>query len=174
MKNAIPFLSLALILAIAGCDSDVRTQSAIHLPEGDPQKGKAEFVSLGCVNCHVVLNAELPEVDGPLRVVLGSSTRINSYGDLVTSVVNPSHKLSYRYAPDAALPEGESPMTNYNDVMTVSQLSNLVAFLEQHYQRINRPRYQYRRYEEEIPPSADRKRAGLKDADEAPEEDTEE
>ena len=166
MNNPAVVLSIALALAISGCDSEVRTQSMIHLPEGDPETGKTEFVALGCINCHVVLNAELPEGEGPLRVMLGSSGRVASYGDLVTSIVNPSHKVSRRKLPDGTLLDGESPMPDYNDVMTVTQLTNLVAFLQQHYQRVERPPFKYRRFESDIQPGADRKREGRREAGE--------
>lgn len=170
MKYLMTLISVALVLTIVGCSDGTSTRDMIHLPEGDAEIGKAEFVSLGCNNCHVVLNADLPEGDGPLRVVLGSSGRLDSYGDLVTSIVNPSHKLSRRYVPDETAVDDESPMPDYNDVMTVSQLSDLVAFLQQHYQRVERPRYQYRRYDTEIQPGAERKRANRKDSTEETEE----
>ena len=51
-------------------------------------------------------------------------------------------------------------MATFNDVMTVTQLTDIVAFLQQHYQRIDRPRYQYRRYDTELQSGAERKRAG--------------
>ncbi len=159
MRNGPSILASCLaVIAVSGCDLGTRTEGIVHLPEGDPERGKAHFIELGCVNCHSVVGAELPERDGPVRVVLGSSGRVKSYGDLVTSVVNPSHKLSRRYREDEVSADGESLMAVYNDVMTVSQLTDLVAFLQQHYQRIKRPRYQYRRYDEKVP-SAERTRA---------------
>lgn len=160
--HSLPTVFLAL-LALVGCDQDARLQGTIHLPEGDPEQGKTEFIALGCVNCHVVVGAELPEPEGPLRVILGSTGRVESYGDLVTSIVNPSHKLSSRYRKDKISEDGESLMATYNDVMTVTQVTDLVAFLQQHYQRIRHPRYRYRIYDEEIKPSAERARSGRDD-----------
>ena len=53
----------------------------------------------------------------------GEVARIKTYGELVTSIINPSHKLAKGYPPEAvASEEGQSKMKNYNDVMTVSQL----------------------------------------------------
>ena len=72
---------------------------------------------IGCVGCHVVVDAELPEPPeaGPVRVLLGSRTgRTMSYGQLVTSIVNPSHRLSRRYRRDEVSHKGESLMTSYN------------------------------------------------------------
>ena len=171
MNYLMTLIGIALALAVAGCGDNMRAQGMIHLPEGDAETGEAEFVSLGCNNCHVIRNTELPEGDGPLRVVLGgSSTRMVSYGDLVTSIVNPSHKLSRRYVPVGAAVDDESPMPDYNDVMTVSQLTDLVAFLQQHYQRMERPGYQYRRYDTELEPAAERARSRRKESDEEIEE----
>ena len=149
------------LVVLLGCEPEVRTQSQIYLPEGDAEHGRLSFVELGCVNCHSVVGAELPEGEGPVRVVLGRSGRVKTYGDLVTSVVNPSHRLSRRYRPEAVSQDGESLMTTYNDVMTVTQLTDLVAFLGNHYQRLDRPRYQYRRYDSETGSGAERKRSGM-------------
>ena len=47
-------------------------------------------------------------------------------------------------------------MTTYNDVMTVTQLTDLVAFLQAHYEDVRHPRYKYTRYdldEKEAPES---------------------
>ena len=42
--------------------------------------------------------------------------------------------------------DGESIMTVYNDVMTVTELVNLVAFLETRYEELERPGYRYTTY----------------------------
>jgi len=139
---------LVVVGALAGCEPKVRVQNDIFLPEGDPVKGAESFVKLGCSGCHVVTGADLPDIEGerPVKVRLGSSTRIKSYGNLVTSIVNPSHRISRRYRAEEISSDGESFMPVYNDVMTVTELTNLTAFLRQHYERVDRPRYQYRTY----------------------------
>ena len=107
------------------------------------------LVSLGCVSCHSVIGAEPPDPAeaGPVRVVLGSrSGRRMSYGQLVTSIVNPSHRLSARYHKDEVSQQGESLMTSYNDVLTVTQLTDLIAFLQKHYVKAERPGYKYHVY----------------------------
>ena len=160
MRNRHSLAAVCLVLlALGGCDAASRSARVIHLPEGDPDRGKVHFIELGCVNCHTIVAAELPDRDGPVRVVLGTSGRVKSYGDLVTSIVNPSHRISGGYRRDKVTTDGESLMPSYNDVMTVSQLTDLVAFLQQYYQRISRPRYQYRRYDEDTAPSAERLRS---------------
>ena len=143
------FISLVTLFALAclsGCDRDDRRQGDIYLPLGDAAKGETHFVSLGCVGCHTVVGAELPEPaeTGPVRVLLGSRTgQVMSYGQLVTSIVNPSHRLSGRYRKSEVSHEGKSLMTSFNDVLTVTQLTDLVAFLQAHYDMAERPGYKY-------------------------------
>jgi hypothetical protein len=64
----------------------------------------------------------------------GKVQRLRTYGDLVTAIVNPSHRLAKGYDPSLVANEGKSRMTVYNDVMTVSQLADIVAFLQAHYE----------------------------------------
>ena len=142
----ISLVVLCALICVSACDRDDRRQGTIYLPEGDAAKGEMYFVSLGCVSCHSVIGAELPDPveAGPVRVVLGSRTgRRMSYGQLVTSIVNPSHRLSARYRKDEVSQQGESLMTSYNDVLTVTQLTDLIAFLQKHYVKAERPGYTY-------------------------------
>lgn len=145
-KIVLRLLALCALPCLFACTKDSRTEGNVFLPKGDAAQGKAHFVSMGCTGCHVVVGAELPEpdADAPVRVILGSRTgRVMTYGDLVTSIVNPSHKLAGRYRKDEVSEEGQSIMTVYNDVMTVTQLSDLVAFLQDHYEKAVRPGYRY-------------------------------
>jgi len=142
----IKLTALCTLALLAACDQDPRSKGGVFLPPGDAAKGETQFVSLGCVSCHTVVGAELPEpaAAGPVRVLLGSRTGRNmSYGELVTSIVNPSHRLASRYPEARVSAEGESIMTAYNDVMTVTQLTDLVAFLQAHYEKSDRPGYRY-------------------------------
>jgi hypothetical protein len=147
---SIGLVALFALFCISACDLSDRGQGDFYLPEGDAAKGEEYFVSLGCVSCHKVVGADLPEPAeaGPVRVLLGSrTTGTMSYGQLVTSIVNPSHKLSARYRKDEVSHEGESLMTVYNDVLTVTQLTDLVAFLQAHYTKAERPGYKYPVYD---------------------------
>ena len=69
-----------------------------------------------------------------------------SYGQLVTSIVNPSHRLAPKYFSENIAKDGESLMTNYNDMLTVTQLTDLVAYLQLHYEDVLRPGFQYPSY----------------------------
>ncbi|MCA9231605.1 MAG: hypothetical protein KDA57_13220 [Planctomycetales bacterium] len=75
-----------------------------------------------------------PASDQVVVALGGKVSQIKTYGELVTSIINPSHRFAKGYTPGEVAVEGESKMTNYNDVMTVSQLIDLVAFLQAHYE----------------------------------------
>ena len=141
----ISLVTLCVLIFLSACARDERKQGDIYLPEGDAARGEVLFVSLGCISCHKVVDAELPDPAeaGPVRVLLGSRTTGKlSYGQLVTSIVNPSHRLSARYRKDKVSREGESLMSSYNDVLTITQLTDLVAFLQAHY-KAERIGYKY-------------------------------
>jgi len=59
-------------------------------------------------------------------------------GRFVTSIINPSHKLAPGYPKERIVSGGISRMADYNDVMTVRQLVDLVAFLHSRYEFVPR------------------------------------
>lgn len=134
---------LFMLPVIMGCNPN---SAEFVLPEGDPERGQALFVSFSCTSCHTVRDLELPapEYGGPVKVSLGGGvSKLKTYGELVTSVINPSHKLVERRRPDEVSQDGESLMMVYNDRMTVTQLIDIVAFLEARYTKIERPQARY-------------------------------
>jgi hypothetical protein len=60
---------------------------------------------------------------------------VRNYGQLVTALVNPSHEVAKGYPPEVVAPGGVSLMADANDVMTVQQLIDLVAFLQSKYEK---------------------------------------
>lgn len=129
------FLSIVCISFLGGCDVGPKSAVGFRLPDGDPDTGKQLFVELQCNSCHTVPGLQFsPAVEGPVKVVLGGPVaRVKNYGQLVTSIINPSHKLAPRYDEEEVSREGESLMRNYNEVLTVQQLIDLVAFLQAEY-----------------------------------------
>jgi mono/diheme cytochrome c family protein len=143
---ALVTLILTVMLMVA-CAPKPESSRGFRLPDGDAAAGRATFVRLNCHGCHEVEGLELPEFDyaGPplVRVKLGGeTTRVRTYGELVTSIINPSHRLIQGYPKADVSRDGESMMADYNDWMTVSQLIDLVAFLQSHYQVVP-PDYEY-------------------------------
>jgi mono/diheme cytochrome c family protein len=139
---------LAATFALAACDEDkIMSERGFRLPDGDAQAGRDTFIYLQCNQCHTVKGEELPAIPGsePYVELGGTLGHVRTYGELVTSIVNPSHKLASGYAKDRVSEDGVSNMYIYNDYMTVQELTDLVRFLQPHYD-VAPPRYQYRIY----------------------------
>lgn len=125
-----------LLWTLSGCDAGPKSAAGFRLPDGDAARGKAAFVALQCYACHTVSGADVPP---PLASVAkpmplgGEVTRIRTYGDLVTSLINPSHRLSEAMPREWRQPGDRSPMPALNERMTVAQMIDLVAFLQPRY-----------------------------------------
>jgi hypothetical protein len=67
----------------------------------------------------------------------GETSSLKAYSELVTSIVNPDHRISERYREEIlrqTIPPLESPMPMAHiETMTVRQLIDLVAFLDSRY-----------------------------------------
>lgn len=125
------FVLLCGGLLISSCNEQAR---GFALPEGDIEKGIATYKRLSCNECHIISDIEWISGSDSIKIYLGGEVSDKkSYGDLVTSVINPSHKIAQRYKQKFTTEEGLSKMKNYNEVMTVQELINLVTFLQSEY-----------------------------------------
>lgn len=144
--RALPLLPLLLILSACGLQ-DPKSASGFRLPDGDVKAGRTAFVQLRCHVCHQVEGIDVrPEGTGAVSVPIGGDTlRVKTYGDLVTSIINPSHRIAPGTDPASVAPGGRSLMENaqLNDVMTVRQLVDLVAFLQTTYRVLPPEPYPY-------------------------------
>ena len=136
MNRISSLLLAAALLGLVACDTGPKGSIGFSLPDGNAEKGKANYVSFQCHSCHD--SAQVPQLkaDGPATVSVplgGETTRIKSYGELVTSIINPSHKIVRRKSSDMTDKLGESRMVVYNDIMTITQLIDLVAFVQSSY-----------------------------------------
>jgi len=133
------FTVLSLVVLLAACGGEERKMSrGFSLPEGDTEKGKQAFLELQCHRCHTVAGEVLPD-DVPRTIKApnlgGELYRVKSYGELVTSVINPKHVISKDW-------EGlTSPMPVVNEKMTVQQMIDIVAFLNSRYVKLE-PEYE--------------------------------
>ena len=147
MKRLVGIGVCFVLGALGGCDYGPKSASGFRLPDGDPEAGQQTFVRLGCTNCHTVANLELAKGDGPVSVELGGRVqRIQTYGDLVTSIINPSHRLTRKYPAEEVSADGQSLMQDYNSVMTVQELIDLTAFLQGRYKVVPPPGGRYPPY----------------------------
>ena len=137
MKHSL-FVGLTALLTLittVGCETQSR---GFVLPPGDVDRGRDAFVALACNRCHSVkdvIDRDPATAFPAIHVVLGgATTRVKTYGDLVTSIINPSHKLARGEDPRTVTPDGASKMPIYNDVMSVQQLVDLTQFLQGSYE----------------------------------------
>lgn len=143
------FLIISAASFITACDQGVDSPRGFSLPQGDAVAGEQAIIKHRCMACHTIggLDGSGLSAEIPTKVELGgSSPRITTYAQLVTSIINPSHRISrgpYWETTDEA---SQSLMTNYNDVMTVTELVNVVAFLQPKYEVKPLPYTPYSQY----------------------------
>ncbi|HEY3516996.1 MAG TPA: c-type cytochrome [Gammaproteobacteria bacterium] len=130
-----------LVLALAACAPN--TALVVHFPLGNIQRGREAFVALECHACHRITDVEIPQHPNPssISVALGGHTpRIETFGDIITAIVNPSHRLARSYRAVAGRNE-PSPMAAQflNEVMTTQQLVDIAAFLRSQYDYVPPP-----------------------------------
>lgn len=139
---------LAGALLLSACDREARMASTgFRLPDGDPQAGHDAFIYMQCHQCHTIKGLELPVIPGqdPPYVELGGDvTTVKTYGQLLTAIIYPSHKLANGYAEEVVSENGESNMYVYNEHMTVQELIDIVMFLQPQYDVVM-PEINYRR-----------------------------
>ena len=138
------FIKIALCLIIAATYSCQNNYYGFVLPAGDAQKGQQLFSDLHCNDCHSIGDKVLwvgSKDPGMPHVPLGGAVKKSkSYHELVTSIVHPSHKIASVYDDwqEIRLPGNRSKMEaySYNQVMTVQELIDLVAFLQDEYKMV--------------------------------------
>ncbi len=143
-KSCVIFSSLFLLVFMSACEPQRTSGKGLVLPEGSIENGKMAFIELGCIRCHQVAGVDTPPYDGESTILLllgGKVRQVKTYGELVTSIVNPNHIISPAYldklkSVEKVTAEITSPMPTFNDVMTVAQLIDLVTFLDSHYEKM--------------------------------------
>ena len=135
-------ISGIVAVTLYGCGDGRKSSSGFRLPDGDVARGKAMFVELKCSDCHQIAGLELPALSAETKVpvILGGEFFYpRSDGELVTAIINPSHRLARGYPRQAVESGGKSRMREYNDSLTVRQLADLVAFLHAQYKVVEPP-----------------------------------
>ena len=143
------WLTILAFAMITACQSNSK---GFVLPEGDTELGAKVFTELNCDRCHSIGDIKWSgseAYDDPYVKLGGEVSQIKTYGELVTSVINPSHKISEKSLSDGSITLGEGmskmEMYRYNQIMTVDELVNVVAYLQAHYELV-RPDNPYPKY----------------------------
>ena len=123
---------------MASCSQEGR---GFALPKGDVEAGKTSFASLRCNDCHSIGDIKWIGNENDPHVKLGGEvSKIKTYGELVTSVINPSHKIG-KANKEYTQGTGESMMMNYNEIITVQELIDIVTFLQSKYEIVVSDQY---------------------------------
>lgn len=125
---------VASLFVLCACEQQSR---GFNLPEGNAEQGRMTYTLLQCSDCHSVNSVPWTGeyTEEKINVTLGGKvTKIKTYGDLVTSIINPSHRLARGNNPETTLGNGQSAMRNYNGIMSVQELIDLVEFLQSKYE----------------------------------------
>lgn len=141
---------LSAFAVVNACSQGPESPRGFSLPEGDVERGETVFSDYECLACHTLKGHQdtdvEKELDTPVKLG-GEVVKVKTYAELLTGIINPSHRIASGYEEEVVADErGESRMRNYNDVMTISELVDLVAFLETHYELNPYPRTEYRMY----------------------------
>lgn len=139
-KLLIPICLGILLIATfiaPGCNQQAR---GFALPVGDKTAGEKCFTDLVCNQCHSVADIEWIGIENEdINIPLGGEvTKVKTYGELLTSIINPSHRIDPKFS-EFAINQERSPMKIYNEAMTVQQLVDIVEFLQTQYEIIPPP-----------------------------------
>lgn len=152
MKHLLLFTIVLVAVGLVACNKTAESPAGFYLPQGDAKVGQALIHKYQCLSCHTIVSlAPKPDLidNAKFSITLGGkSTRVKTYADLLTSIINPSHKLAVGFHVNPVQENGVSKMTNYNDIMTVTELVDLVTYLQANYEvvRYRRPNYQFYGY----------------------------
>ncbi|MDX1561943.1 MAG: cytochrome c [Gammaproteobacteria bacterium] len=138
----------ALSLAALGAGCAYYPTFGFPVEEGDVEAGRQAFVDHRCHECHSVAGVRLPDLAGasdPLLELGGETSQIKAYSELVSSIINPDHRISERYREEQRIfIATESPMPmRHIDTMTVRQMIDIVAFLDSRYILIDDYEYDF-------------------------------
>jgi L-cysteine S-thiosulfotransferase len=143
MKLTIRLIGLSLLglVTLSGCRTypDATGEFRFPIQEGNVAQGRDTFVRLGCPQCHSVAGVDLSDFTGMSFMSMplgGEIVFAKTYGNLVTSIINPDHVISDIYLDQLPADQRSriytSPMYLRPD-MKVTELIDVVAFLNSRY-----------------------------------------
>jgi hypothetical protein len=108
------------------------------VPPGKEERGLSIFTNKGCYSCHSAGTTKLPEVDPGPRLVIELGGDVHAAwtrDDYARAIMNPKHVVAEDYR-IAMMRLGDhfkaenSPMPEFVDSLTVSDLIHLTTFLD--------------------------------------------
>lgn len=156
VKDPLLCRSLALILVVAGslsffvsCSREPKEKKEprgqgmeehamlagwkFSWPKGDRDEGRKLFIKLECYKCHEIRGESFPAVAEKERGVgpeLSQMAGLHPLEFYAESIINPNAFLDKQDKERGYLgTDGRSKMPDYNDLLTVKQVSDLAAYL---------------------------------------------
>jgi sulfur-oxidizing protein SoxX len=133
------FATCAILLAACRTYPDYTGDFRFPILRGDTQRGQQAFVQYGCHQCHTVDGLALPDTAEARAITVnlgGDLMFAKTYGDLVTSIINPDHVISKEWLdqlPRATRRATDSSPMYVDSDMKVTELIDIVAFLNSRY-----------------------------------------
>jgi len=141
-------LTIVAIVFFASCSKERETKEVDHqkmgehgmtadwkftLPKGDPSEGRKVFVEAECYKCHEVRGEKFPSVSEGEKGVgpeLSQMAGMHPPEFFAESIINPNAVIDPKGKELGYLGEdGKSKMPDYTAILTVKQVSDLVAYL---------------------------------------------
>jgi mono/diheme cytochrome c family protein len=97
-------------------------------PQGDPAKGREVFVKLECYSCHAVQGEQFPAPSGDIGPELSAMGPLHDAEYFAEAIINPNAAIEPGKGYETA--GGTSKMPSYNDLATVQEVVDLVAYLK--------------------------------------------
>jgi hypothetical protein len=97
-------------------------------PQGDPAKGREVFVKLECYSCHEVKGEKFSAPRGEIGPELSMMGPLHEGEYFAEAIINPNAVIQKGKGYEAA--DGSSKMPSYNDLVTVQEVIDLVAYLK--------------------------------------------
>jgi mono/diheme cytochrome c family protein len=97
-------------------------------PMGEPIKGREVFVKLECYSCHEVKGETFPVPSEAVGPELSMMAPLHDKEYFAEAIINPNAVIQKGRVYEAA--DGSSKMPSYNDLLTVQELIDLVAYLK--------------------------------------------
>jgi hypothetical protein len=146
MKKPLPLILLFPLLALTSGPALVSAEEpaakGFRFNGGDAEAGRDAFIKLNCIQCHSVAKTDFPALKATRRIELnlaGEGRFVKKYEDLITAITNPKHVLNERYRELLAKNQIEGSieplMPDLTKNMSVSQLMDIVGFLDQAYSK---------------------------------------
>ena len=88
---------IVLSMLVFACTEGPSSPRGFSLPEGNVDRGEVLFKHFQCLSCHTLDGVEQPYIEQKLEkpIVLGGKVgRVKTYAELVTAIINPSHRIA--------------------------------------------------------------------------------